>query len=80
MSVSLASNISEDFNEITIGQEIKVKRNGENFILQTLNNNYLLFVNYEKLNNDYDIIDFRKGDIKEIVEVFKVKKTTKGNV
>ena len=67
MSVSLASNISEDFNEITIGQEIKVKRNGENFILQTLNNNYLLFVNYEKLNNDYDIIDFRKGDIEEII-------------
>ena len=67
MSVSLASNISDDFNEITIGEEIKVKRNGENFILQTLNNNYLLFVNYEKLNNDYDIIDFRKGDIKEIV-------------
>ena len=67
MSVSLASNISEDFNEIIIGEEIKIKRNGENFILQTLNNNYLLFVNYEKLNNDYDIIDFRKGDIKEIV-------------
>ena len=67
MSVSLASNISEDFNEIVIGEEIKIKRNGENFILQTLNNNYLLFVNYEKLNNDYDIIDFRKGDIKEIV-------------
>lgn len=67
MSVSLASNISEDFNEITIGEEIKIKRNGENFILQTLNNNYLLFVNYEKLNNDYDIIDFRKGDIKEIL-------------
>ena len=54
MSVSLASNISEDFNEIIIGEEIKIKRNGENFILQTL-------------NNDYDIIDFRKGDIKEIV-------------
>ncbi|MDU4980408.1 MAG: hypothetical protein E6X14_13305 [Clostridium celatum] len=67
MSVSLASNVSEDFNEITIGEEIKIKRNGENFVLQTINNNYLLFVNYEKLNNDYDIIDFRKGDIKEIV-------------
>ena len=67
MSVSLASNISNDFNEITIGEEIKVKRNGKNFVLQTLNNNYLLFVNYEKLNNDYDIIDFRKGDIKEIL-------------
>ena len=67
MAVSLASNISEDFNEITIGEEIKVKRYGENYILQTINNKYLLFVNYENLNNEYDIIDFRKGDIKEIV-------------
>ena len=67
MSVSLASNISDDFNEITIREEIKVKRYGENYILQTINNKYLLFVNYEDLNNDYDIIDFRKGDIKEIV-------------
>ena len=67
MSVSLASNISEDFNEIIIGEEIKIKRYGENYILQTINNKYLLFVNYEKLNNEYDIINFRKGDIKEIV-------------
>lgn len=72
MSVSLASNISEDFNEIIIGEEIKIKRYGENYILQTINNKYLLFVNYEKLNNEYDIINFRKGDIKEIV-VFKDK-------
>ena len=67
MAVSLASNIYEDFNEITIGEEIKVKRYGENYILQTINNKYLLFVNYENLNNEYDIIDFRKGDIKEVM-------------
>ena len=67
MAVSLSSNISEDFNEIIIEKEIKIKRYGENYILQTVNNEYLLFVNYENLNNDYDIIDFRKGDIKEIV-------------
>lgn len=67
MAVSLSSNISEDFNEIIIEKEIKIKRYGENYILQTVNNEYLLFVNYESLNNDYDIIDFRKGDIKEIV-------------
>ena len=28
---------------------------------------YLLFVNYEKIDNEYDIIDFRKGDIKEVI-------------
>ena len=67
MAVSLARNIYEDFNEIIIGKEIKVKKYGENYILQTLNNEYLLFVNYEDLNNEYDIIDFRKGDIKEVL-------------
>lgn len=67
MAVSLSSNISEDLNEIIIGEKIKIKRCGENYILQTTNNKYLLFVNYENLNNDYDIINFRKGDIKEIV-------------
>ena len=67
MAVSLSSNISEDFNEIIIEKEIKIKRYGENYILTTDKNEYLLFVNYEKNNNDYDIIDFRKGDIKEIV-------------
>lgn len=67
MAVSLARNIYEDFNEIIIGKEIKVKKYGENYILQTLNNEYLLFVNYEDLNNEYDIIDFRKGDVKEVL-------------
>ena len=53
--------------KLLLENKLKIKRNGENFVLQTINNNYLLFVNYEKLNIDYDIIDFRKGDIKEIV-------------
>lgn len=67
MAVSLAKNIYEDFNEVIIGEEIKVKKYGENYILQTLNNEYLLFVNYEDLDNEYDIINFRKGDIKEVL-------------
>lgn len=65
--ISLSDYIYEEIDEINIEKEIKIKRYGENYILQTVNNEYLLFVNYENLNNDYDIIDFRKGDIKEIV-------------
>ena len=46
---------------------IKFKKN---YILKTNNKEYLLFVNYEEVDGGYDIIDFRKGDIKEIT-VFK---------
>ena len=67
MAVSLANNIYEDFNEVNIKGKIKIKKYGENYILHTKNNKYLLFVNYENLNNEYDIIDFRKGDIKEVM-------------
>ena len=65
--ISLSDYIYEEIDEINIGKIVKLKKYGENYILQTVNNEYLLFVNYENLNNDYDIIDFRKGDIKEIV-------------
>lgn len=67
MAISLADNIAEEVNEINIGKKVKLKKYGENYILKTVNNEYLLFVNYENLNNEYDIIDFRKGDIREIV-------------
>lgn len=65
--ISLSDYIYEEIDEINIGKIVKLKKYGENYILQTVNNEYLLFVNYESLNNEYDIIDFRKGDIKEIV-------------
>lgn len=64
--ISLSDYIYEEIDEINIGKIVKLKKYGENYILQTANNEYLLFVNYESLNNEYDIIDFRKGDLKEI--------------
>ncbi|WP_133014428.1 ComEC/Rec2 family competence protein [Clostridium cuniculi] len=64
--ISLSDYIYEEIDEINIGKIVKLKKYGENYILQTVNNKYLLFVNYESLNNEYDIIDFRKGDLKEI--------------
>lgn len=64
--ISLSDYIYEEIDEINIGKIVKLKKYGENYILQTVNNEYLLFINYESLNNEYDIIDFRKGDLKEI--------------
>lgn len=67
MAISLTNKIIDELNEIDIGRRIKLKKYGENYILQTVSNEYLLFVNYEKISSQYDIIDFRKGDIKEIM-------------
>lgn len=64
--ISLSDYIYEEIDEINIGKIVKLKKYGENYILQTVNSEYLLFVNYESLNNENDIIDFRKGDLKEI--------------
>ena len=66
MAITLSDKIIENVTEVTIGENIKLKECGENFILQTKNSQYLLFVNYEKSDYEYDIIDFRKGDIREV--------------
>ena len=65
-AVCLTNSILNDLNKIKIDNKITLTKKGENYILTTDKNEYLLFVNYEKNNNDYDIIDFRKGDINEI--------------
>lgn len=66
MGTTLSNKLMDEVYEINIGAEVKLKKAGQNYILQTANNEYLLFVNYEKIDNEYDIIDFRKGDIKEV--------------
>ena len=66
MAITLSDKIIENVTEVTIGENIKLKECGENFILQTKNSQYLLFVNYEKSDYEYDIIDFRNGDIREV--------------
>ena len=69
-SITLSNKLIDELYEINIGGEIKLKKEGKNYILKTNNKEYLLFVNYEEVDGGYDIIDFRKGDIKEIT-VFK---------
>lgn len=65
-AICLTDRILKDLNKIKIDNKISLTKDSENYILTTDKNEYLLFVNYEKINNDYDIIDFRKGDINEI--------------
>ena len=58
--------IVKDLNKINIGNKIMLYKEKDNYILKTDKEKYVLFVNYEKINFDYDIINFRKGDINEI--------------
>lgn len=67
---SLSKNIIEDFKQIKIKDNTTIKKSGKNYILLTGENKYMLLVNYEKINNEYDIIDFRKGNIQEVI-IFK---------
>ncbi|EKY22756.1 ComEC/Rec2 family competence protein [Clostridium celatum] len=65
--VTLADKIVRKVNRINIANEFVINGQGKNYILYTTNNKYLLLVNYEKIDWEYDIIDFRKGDIEEII-------------
>lgn len=66
-AICLTNRLVKDLNKIKIDNKISLVKDSKNYILTTGKNEYLLFVNYEKINNDYDIIDFRKGDINEIM-------------
>ena len=66
-AICLTNRLVKGLNKIKIDNKISLVKDSENYILTTGKNEYLLFVNYEKINNDYDIIDFRKGDINEIM-------------
>lgn len=64
--ITNANKIVKDLNKINIGNKIIIYKDKNNYILKTNKEKYLLVVNYEKINFDYDIINFRKGDINEI--------------
>ena len=64
--ITISNKIVKDLNKINIGNKIMLYKEKDNYILKTDKEKYVLFVNYEKINFDYDIINFRKGDINEI--------------
>ncbi|MEG2290775.1 MAG: ComEC/Rec2 family competence protein [Clostridium sp.] len=70
--ICIANKVYKDFKNISIGEDITLRKSGENFILENLNNEYLLIRWKEKNKSQYDIIDFSKGDFDEVM-IFKNK-------
>lgn len=65
--ITLADKIYKDFNEININDEIIIKKEGKNYKLKTVQKEYILVVNKEKVDNEYDIIDFSTGELQEVI-------------
>ena len=49
-----------DFKKFLIKDGVYIKRSGENYILKTKKEQCLLKINYDKINYNYEIIDFTK--------------------
>ncbi|WP_253197907.1 ComEC/Rec2 family competence protein [Clostridium gasigenes] len=65
--ICIANKIYNSPKNIKIGENIILRKNGDDFILQNLNKEYLLKRWREKNKSEYDIIDFSKGDFNEII-------------
>ena len=57
---------SNNFKKFLIKDGVYIKPSGENYIIKTEKEQCLLKVNYDKINYNYEIIDFTKGDIKDV--------------
>ena len=58
--------LNNDFKKFLIKDGVYIKRSGENYILKTKKEQCLLKINYDKINYNYEIIDFTKGDIEDV--------------
>ena len=65
--ITMSDNIYKDFNEINIKDKIIIKKEGKNYKLETVKKEYMLVVNKEKIDTEYDIIDFSTGDLQEVI-------------
>ena len=58
--------LDNNFKKFLIKEGVYIKPSGENYIIKTEKEQCLLKVNYDKINYNYEIIDFTKGDIKDV--------------
>ena len=58
--------LDNNFKKFLIKDGVYIKPSGENYIIKTEKEQCLLKVNYDKINYNYEIIDFTKGDIKDV--------------
>ncbi len=65
--ITMSDKIYKDFNEINIKDKIIIKKEGKNYKLETVKKEYMLVVNKEKIDNEYDIIDFSTGELQEVI-------------
>lgn len=58
--------LNNDFKKFLIKDGVYIEASGENYLLKTAKEQCLLKVNYDKINYNYEIIDFTKGDIEDV--------------
>lgn len=65
--ITMADKVYKEFFKINIGDDIRIRKESKNYILDIDGKEYMLLVNKEKINGEYDIIDFSTGELQEVI-------------
>ena len=65
--ITMADKGYKEFFKINIGDDIRIRKESKNYILDIDGKEYMLLVNKEKINGEYDIIDFSTGELQEVI-------------
>lgn len=65
--ITMVDKVYKDFYKVKIGEEISISKSGKNYILGVGKKEYLLLVNREKREFEYDIIDFSTGGLQQVI-------------
>lgn len=65
--ITMANKVYKEFFKINIGDDIRIRKESKNYILDIDGKEYMLLVNKEKINGEYDIIDFSTGELQEVI-------------
>lgn len=65
--ITMANKVYKEFFKINIGDDIRIRKESKNYILDIDGKEYMLLVNKEKINGEYDIIDFSTGKLQEVI-------------
>lgn len=65
--ITMADKVYKEFFKINIGDNIRIRKESKNYILDIDGKEYMLLVNKEKINGEYDIIDFSTGELQEVI-------------
>ena len=65
--ITMVNKVYKEFFKINIGDDIRIRKESKNYILDIDGKEYMLLVNKEKINGEYDIIDFSTGELQEVI-------------